>query len=244
MVNISLSLLALQRENVSNTDWQHFNWKWPRQSYANKKEKTYETKSKNKRFPQINKFTCRNTLEGIPRKTNLESKNIRENPKLNKEHEVAEKIEIYYFDHGNSAYYHTTDVVPILLTEKFAEKSNSAATRFWAEIFGYVHIGTSFLTAFLLQFLRCILFSLVRPLTVGVIQLMADYFIKPVLSIVFNGLIQPVLILFYNIATSLRDCCEPLAAALGFFIKEVALLFKSCRLIEITRNYGRNDANT
>lgn len=112
------------------------------------------------------------------------------------------------------------------------ERTNLAATRFWAEIFSYVHIAISFITAFILQLLRCILFSIVRPLTVGVVQLVADYFIKPLLSITFNGIIQPFLILFYNIATSLRDCCEPLAEALGFCITEIAVLFRACRLVE------------
>lgn len=140
-------------------------------------------------------------------------------------------------------YYHTTDLPPILATESFAEKTSTVATRFWAEIFGYVHIGASFLTAFILQLLRCVLFSLIRPLTVGVIQLVADYFIKPLLSITFNGLIQPFLILFYNVATSLRDCCEPLATALGYYMRQLALLFRSCRLIEI--NHGdRGNVNT
>lgn len=117
------------------------------------------------------------------------------------------------------------------------DKSSSAATRFWAEIFSYVHIAISFITAFILQLLRCILFSLVRPLTVGVIQIVADYFIKPLLSITFNGVIQPILILFYNIATSLRDCCEPLAIAIGFFISEIAVLIRAFRLVEF--NYHK-----
>lgn len=130
-------------------------------------------------------------------------------------------------------YYRTTDSPPILATEKCAEKTDQAATRFWAEIFGTIHIGTAFVTAFILQFLRFILFSIVRPLTVGILQLLGDYLIKPLLSIVFNALIQPIIILFYNIATSLRDLCEPLAEAVGLFLREIANLCRGIRIVEI-----------
>ncbi|XP_031787085.1 uncharacterized protein LOC100678583 [Nasonia vitripennis] len=228
-----------------------FNLKWPRQSYVNKKDKSYEAKFKNRPYFRNDKpFACYGVLEGMPRKKTSRFKYVigssakhRLNPHNDVDSDQPEKIEIYYFDHGNSGYYHTTDLPPILKTEKFAEETSSKITQFWAEIFGYVHIIVSVITALVLQFLRCILFSLIRPLTVGVIQLMADYFIKPLLSITFNGLIQPFLILFYNVATSLRDCCEPLATALGYYMRELAVLFRSCRLIEI--NHGdRGIANT
>lgn len=132
-------------------------------------------------------------------------------------------------------YYRTTDSPPILATEKCAEKSDYIATRFWAEIFGTVHIGIAFVTAFILQLFRFILFSIIRPLTVGMLQLFADYFIKPFLSIIFNALIQPILILLYNIATSFRDLCEPLAEAFGFFLRELAHVFRSFRIVEVNR---------
>ncbi|RLU18994.1 hypothetical protein DMN91_009352 [Ooceraea biroi] len=150
-----------------------------------------------------------------------------------KREEDTEKIEIYYFDHGNSAYYRTTDCHPVLTTDRCAEKTDQAATRFWAEIFGTIHIGTAFVTAFILQLLRFVLYSVIRPLTVGILQLMADYFVKPLLSILFNAVVQPVLILFYNIFTSLRDLCEPIAEAMGLFLREIANLCAAIRIVEV-----------
>ncbi|XP_029055695.1 uncharacterized protein LOC114882805 [Osmia bicornis bicornis] len=173
--------------------------------------------------------------EGIPNKRKQNPPKVvkPEEKEKEKEIKVTEKIEIYYFDHGNSAYYRTTDSPPILATEKCAEKTDQAATRFWAEIFGTIHIGTAFVTAFILQFLRFILYSVIRPLTVGILQLLADYFIKPLLSIIFNALIQPVLILLYNIATSLRDLCEPIAEAMGLFLRELANVCAAIRIVEV-----------
>lgn len=141
------------------------------------------------------------------------------------------RIDIYYFDHGNCSYYRTTDLPPVVITERYAEKTDEAATRFWAEIFGTIHIGTTFVTAFILQLLRFILYSLLRPLTIGIIQTISDYFIKPLLTMLFNGLIQPFLILLYNIATSIKDLCEPISEAMGFFLREFANLFRAIRLV-------------
>ncbi|XP_076179558.1 uncharacterized protein LOC143152864 [Ptiloglossa arizonensis] len=192
---------------------------------------------------------CCEISEGIPNKKRhnaVKSTKPLKVDDIQKDNEVEtmEKIEIYYFDHGNSAYYRTTDSPPILVTEKCAEKTDQAATRFWAEIFGTIHIGTAFVTAFILQLIRFVLYSIIRPLTVGVLQMLADYFIKPCLSIVFNALIQPVLILLYNIATSLKDLCEPISEAIGLFLREIANLCAAIRIVEVKQGVSPSVACT
>ncbi|CAK9809630.1 hypothetical protein ANTQUA_LOCUS6102 [Anthophora quadrimaculata] len=216
--------------------WCPFKWKWPKKEYLERRNKAYEVKLKPKTCPHYAEpFMCCEISEGIPNKKKrvLSSCQGKTTKTEEKKFEVAERIDIYYFDHGNSAYYRTTDSPPILATEKCAEKTDQAATRFWAEIFGTIHIGTAFVTAFILQLVRFILYSIIRPLTVGILQLLADYFIKPLLSIVFNALIQPVLILLYNIATSFKDLCEPIAEAMGLFLREVAHLCAAIRIVEV-----------
>lgn len=79
------------------------------------------------------------------------------------------------------------------------------------------------------------MYSLLRPLTVGVIQLTSDYFFKPFLAVLFNAVIQPPLIFLYNIATSLRDLCDPIAEGIGYFLREIAVLLRAIRLVEINR---------
>ncbi|CAG5074968.1 Protein of unknown function [Cotesia congregata] len=147
--------------------------------------------------------------------------------------QIEENPEIYIFDHGNSTYYKTTDDSPLLTSQKLVSKSQNAAVRFWAEIFSSIHIGITFVTSFLLQLLKFLMVSTLRPLTVGVIQLTSDYLIKPVLSITFNGLVQPVLIFLLNVATSVRDVCKPLAEALGFFLLEISNLCRAFRFVEV-----------
>ncbi|XP_032668473.1 uncharacterized protein LOC116842837 [Odontomachus brunneus] len=240
--------------------WSRFRWKRPRNVYCGKENRMYEIKLKQiqcSHYAEMRAngarkqradaarelqqpFVCCDISDGIPSK-NDKSHDLPGKSKLPKHQtrtklkreEAVEKIEIYYFDHGNSEYYQTTDCHPVLITDKCAEKTDQAATRFWAEIFGTIHIGTAFVIAFILQLLRFVLYSVIRPLTVGILQLIADYFVKPLLSIVFNALIQPILILFYNIATSLRDLCEPIAEAIGLFLREIATLCAAIRLVEV-----------
>ncbi|XP_069677976.1 uncharacterized protein [Periplaneta americana] len=144
-----------------------------------------------------------------------------------------ERADIYYFDHGNSGYYRTTDRPPLTMVDIYIESSDDYANHFWADIFGTLHLFFTFITHFILQLLRFLLYSILRPLTVGIIQIFSDYFIKPLLSILFNGVIQPILILLYNIATSFRDFCEPIAQAIGYFLREAAIVFRAIRLVEV-----------
>ncbi|EFN89817.1 uncharacterized protein LOC105181454 [Harpegnathos saltator] len=263
--------VKLQEEQPqSRPFWSRFKWKQPKNVYCGKENKMYEIKLKQtqcshyakvrassacKQQPdptrEFQSFVCCDISDGIPSK-NDKSYDLLDKSKLPKhqmktrpkKEEAVEKIEIYYFDHGNSAYYQTTDCHPVLTTDKCAEKTDQAATRFWAEIFGTIHIGTAFIMAFILQLLRFLLYSVIRPLTVGILQLIADYFVKPLLSIVFNALIQPILILFYNIAMSLRDLCQPIAEALGLFLREIANLCAAIRLVEVKHVHTPTVAST
>ncbi|XP_022202246.2 uncharacterized protein LOC111058963 isoform X2 [Nilaparvata lugens] len=152
---------------------------------------------------------------------------------------LPERIEVYYFDHGSSSYFRTTDHPPPLATDLIIEKTDQMSTKFWAGIFGFLHIFSAVLTSFFLQMFRFILISSVRPLLIGTIQVCSDYFLKPFLATVFNAIIQPFFILMFNVATSFRDLCEPLARGIGFFLEQVANILRAIRLVEV-KNSTRN----
>ncbi|XP_030765576.1 uncharacterized protein LOC115889659 [Sitophilus oryzae] len=150
------------------------------------------------------------------------------------------RVDVYYFDHGCFSHYRTTDAPPMIHSEELAFKTERYTTIFWAEIFGAIHIGFSFVTSFLLQFFRFILYSIFRPLTIGLVQLASDYFFKPLLATLFNGIFQPILIFVFNIAASLRDLCSPIAEAVGFFLQECAGVLKAIRLVEINKENSKD----
>ncbi|KAK9508558.1 hypothetical protein O3M35_006091 [Rhynocoris fuscipes] len=143
-----------------------------------------------------------------------------------------ERIDIYCFDHLNTGYFRTTDHPPPLISDMAIERVEAHATRFWAEIFGFIHLFNAFIIAFILQLYKFMLYGLIRPMLVGLVQLTSDYLIKPTLTVSYNGFIQPVFIFMFNILTSFRDLCVPLAKGIGYFLHEIAVVFKAIRLFD------------
>ncbi|XP_033218101.1 uncharacterized protein LOC117173568 [Belonocnema kinseyi] len=84
--------------------WNRASWKWPRSGYLKKKDKTYEVKLNKKRCQHSPKpYVLYEISKGKPRKKEeLTNQNQEVCLELGKG-EPAERIDIYYFDHGNSA---------------------------------------------------------------------------------------------------------------------------------------------
>lgn len=107
--------------------WSRFGLRRPRKGYFDKENKMYEIKLKHVQCPHYGKtrpngvpkqhlkvsqppqefppFVDRDTSEGIPSRYDAgKSKPLKHPTKTKlKREEAVEKIEIYYFDHGNSA---------------------------------------------------------------------------------------------------------------------------------------------
>lgn len=146
------------------------------------------------------------------------------------------RIGIYPFDHGCAEYLKTQDCPPHTLSIALAQRTSDYATHFWAEVFGSLHIGVTFLVTFILQSYRFILYSLINTLMVGMLQMTSDYLIKPLLTVLFNGYLQPPLIFCLNILSSIRDMLQPIADAVNSFMKPVATVGRSVRLVHVTYN--------
>lgn len=72
-----------------------------------------------------------------------------------------------------------------------------------------------------------------RPIIVGILQITSDYLIKPILTIVYNGFIQPPMILLYNIFTSISDIFEPISQLLSHILRPFGELMYAFRLVDI-----------
>lgn len=90
-----------------------------------------------------------------------------------------------------------------------------------------------------ITFCRFIFQSIVRPLIVGFLQIFSDYFLKPCLAVIFNGILQPIMIFLYNWMTSVRDLLYPLAESIGYFIREIAVICKAMRCFQFRSNNKR-----
>lgn len=100
-----------------------------------------------------------------PRKRPLVFSNIRNMFQKRSEEVKQDKMETglhpdeehgkqYRFDHGDPAYYRTTDCPPPLLSDLAVKRVEAAATRFWAEIFGFLNIFVVFWLTGVLQLFR------------------------------------------------------------------------------------------
>ncbi|KAK6631189.1 hypothetical protein RUM43_014285 [Polyplax serrata] len=109
---------------------------------------TVDTSPNNKTFNQISQ-PSKEYKNNLHNQVKAESKRC-----YMKSRKLVERTDIYYFDHGNSSYYRTTDNHPIRYTECLVERTDEYATKFWGEIFGFIEIGMAFLVSFILQLYR------------------------------------------------------------------------------------------
>ncbi|KAH8378802.1 hypothetical protein KR009_001425 [Drosophila setifemur] len=148
-------------------------------------------------------------------------------------------IGVYPFEHGCADYLSTTDTHPKINAIILADRATTYATHFWAELFGLLHIAVAFFAAFILQSYRFILYSLFNTLIVGLLNMTSDYLVKPFLTMLFNGYLQPPLIFVFNILSSVRDILEPVAHTLDHFMKPVATVGNSFRLVDVNNRQIR-----
>lgn len=76
------------------------------------------------------------------------------NEEIREQKAKNENVITYNFEHGCPEYYKTFDCPPHLISDVLAEQTVHHATRFWAEMFGFINIGVTFFVTFLLQFYR------------------------------------------------------------------------------------------
>lgn len=147
----------------------------------------------------------------------------------------------YTFEHGNPEYYKTFDCPPHLISDVLAEQTLQHATRFWAEMFGFINIGVTFFVTFLLQFYRFILFAIFRTFICGILQITSDYLLKPLFAVIFNGFLQPPLLFVQNIFISGGNVLQPIATCFGNFLSPLGMLLKSIRFVEINHCHEKEE---
>lgn len=77
------------------------------------------------------------------------------------------------------------------------------------------------------------LYSLVSAIIVGLLRTTSDYFVKPILSIIFNGLLQPVFLFAQNIFQSIRNMVGPLAEIMVDAVKPFTECLRAFRFVEV-----------
>ncbi|XP_076115275.1 uncharacterized protein LOC143083034 [Mytilus galloprovincialis] len=140
----------------------------------------------------------------------------------------------YYFGHTNNLQqYEVEDEAEQAFMPKIAEKFERILIRIYQEFFGVIRIITSIAILLLVETLNYVLKYVLQPLVVGVLGTIGEFFFKPLLSIFFNGFVQPFGIFLWNAAVSFRHMFGPLGDILRRILKEVSMCCKSFKPIEI-----------
>lgn len=82
-----------------------------------------------------------------------------------------------------------------------------------------------------------LLYSILRALIVGFLQITADYLLKPILAVIFNGLLQPQFIFTQNIFQSICNTLEPLTKLIAITLKPLTDCVRAFRIVEVKNLY-------
>ena len=101
------------------------------------------------------------------------------------------------------------------------------------EFFGALQILFDFIIIFLVELLRFLLKQFGRKLIAGTITAAGDFLIKPVLTALFNGIVQPLFVLTWNVMYGLRKLLDPLLSLTRELLTQVAMLLRAFRLVDV-----------
>ncbi|XP_060608320.1 uncharacterized protein LOC132760355 isoform X2 [Ruditapes philippinarum] len=150
---------------------------------------------------------------------------------------------VYYFGHGNLRYYEVNEEYDEAKLPPIADKVDRIVQRVWQEVFAVLRIVLSILIWFCVELFRFLAKHIFQPLIVGVFVTLGDFVIKPFLSAMFNGFVQPGSIFFWNVFTGMRHMFSPVGDILRKVLEQFAMLFRSVRLFDITWVSGRENTH-
>lgn len=141
-------------------------------------------------------------------------------------------MEVYHFEQGAGAFLATSDGVRETGVERAARRGGRVARALLAEAAAAAALLGAAPLALLLAAQRTAL-VLLRGAVVGAVQTASDYALKPALALLYNALLQPLLVFACNVARGVRSALRPLWAALGEALEPAARVLSAARLVEV-----------
>jgi len=126
-----------------------------------------------------------------------------------------------------SAYTGSSAKMPIV-----ADRIETYTKRGIQEVFGTLQILVDFVVIFVVELARFLFKQFGRKLLGGVIIVFGDSFLKPLLAVSFNNIIQPLFILVWNMMHVFRKLIEPALLLTREIFSQLAMLLRSLRLVD------------
>ncbi|CAB3234833.1 unnamed protein product [Arctia plantaginis] len=143
-----------------------------------------------------------------------------------------ERVEVYYFEQGAGSFLATSDGGRVTWCERAARRPERVARALLAELSSAATLLGGAPVALLLGVQRAAL-VLVRGAVTGAVQTTSDYALKPALALLYNALVQPVLVFACNVARGVRSVLRPLSAAMSEAVEPVARVLSAVRLVDV-----------
>lgn len=147
---------------------------------------------------------------------------------------------VYFFGHGNLHYFEVNEDLEEALLPPVADRVDRVVQRVWQEFFAMLRIMLSIVIWFLVELFRFVARHIFLPLILGIFVTLGDSLIKPLLSALFNGFIQPFNIFLWNVFTGMKHMFSPIGEIMHNILQHISMLLRSVRLFDITWVSGRD----
>ncbi|XP_067861360.1 uncharacterized protein [Heptranchias perlo] len=144
--------------------------------------------------------------------------------------------QVYHFDFGHQYFYETRKEYNEACISNLADWSDDAIRQCWRELFAVVRILVNMVTLFLIELVNFLSRSLFQILLVGLLTVIGDHLLKPLLVALFNSLLQPTMIFLLNIFTGIRNLLNPLIDIFRRLLMQIATVLHAFRLVEVNLN--------
>ncbi|XP_071956398.1 uncharacterized protein [Antedon mediterranea] len=140
---------------------------------------------------------------------------------------------VYHYEHGSLEYYDTRNGREEIYMANIADKSEKLVRRGIQEVFAAFRILVDFIIILVLETIRFLAYNILQTLIVGVFTVLGDYLLKPILTGLFNSILQPISTFVYNVAVATRTVMVPVGDTLKIIFTPLIMLVKAFRLFEV-----------
>ncbi|XP_061183089.1 uncharacterized protein LOC133191357 isoform X2 [Saccostrea echinata] len=144
-----------------------------------------------------------------------------------------------YFGHGSVQYLEVDNEEEEAMMPKLADRLEGIFRRIWQEFFGALRIVTSFFILFVVELFKYIIKYVFQPIFIGIFMTTGEYVMKPVLSVLFNGFMQPTGVFCWNCCVTSKLVCSPIIQILQKILEQFAKCCRHVRCVEIFWKTGK-----
>ncbi|XP_038668154.1 uncharacterized protein LOC119973802 [Scyliorhinus canicula] len=144
--------------------------------------------------------------------------------------------QVYHFDFGHQYFYETKKEYTETCISKAADWSDDAIRQCWRNLFAMVKILVNMVTLFFIELVNFVCRSIFQVLLVGLLVVIGDHLLKPLLAALFNSLLQPIMIFLLNIFIGIRNLLNPLIDIFRKLLLQIAAVLHAFRLVEVNLN--------